>query len=347
MTGRLVTVCLIVGSVNLHSAAADPLQEVVAGAKTFLSTLDEQQRAQTVLPFNSDERLNWHYVPKDRLGLPYKNMNTSQRESALSLMMTLLSQEGFQTVETIRSLEDVLKVMENDQVGRRDPDKYYFTVFGQPSETENWGIRFEGHHISLHWTIVHGKIVSTFPQFLGSNPGEVKDGPKKGTRPLAAEEDLGRSLVKSLDEKQRVDAVLQQEVPADIITGASREAAIEGNLGLPYAAMSPDQQGVLISLVQVLANIQRPEFAETHLARLRDAGLENITFAWIGGFEKGEKHYYRVQGPTFVIEYDNTQNDANHIHVVWRDFKGDFGQDALKEHYTAHAGAEHPGEHKH
>ncbi|NUM54626.1 MAG: DUF3500 domain-containing protein [Candidatus Hydrogenedentes bacterium] len=347
MSGRLLVVSVLLGSMASHFAGAEPLQELVASANALLESLNDEQRTAAALPFNSDERLNWHYVPKERLGLPLKSMDEKQRGLALTLLKTLLSHEGFETVETIRSLEDILKVIENDQVGRRDSDKYYFTVFGKPSDSENWGIRYEGHHISLHWTIVHGKIVSTFPQFLGSNPGEVKDGPKKGARPLGIEEDLGRSLVKALDDKQRTEAVLQQDVPADIITGASREASIEGNLGLAYSAMTPDQQGTLISLIQVLANIQRPEFAELRIAKLRDAGLDNIKFAWIGGFEKGQKHYYRVQGPTFVIEYDNTQNDANHIHVVWRDFKDDFGMDSLKAHYAAHADAAHPGDHTH
>ena len=347
MLRRFVVVATIFGALAVSAPAAEVFKEVLGSANAFLSSLNEEQRSATVLPFNSDERLNWHYVPKDRLGIPFQKLDEKQRELALSLLKTLLSQSGFDTVETIRSLEDVLKIVEGGKGPVRDHEMYYFTIFGTPSETGNWGVRYEGHHISLHWTIVEGKIVSSYPQFLGSNPGEVKDGPRKGTRPLGATEDLGRSLVKSLDEKQRDEGVLKRDVPADVITGASREAAIEENVGIPYTALNADQQGVLISLILLLANIQRPELAEERLAKLREAGIDNIKFAWIGGTEKGEKHYYRIQGPTFVIEYDNTQNHANHIHVVWRDFNGDFGQDVLKRHYTAHADSAHPGEHKH
>ena len=344
---RAIIAAMFLAGAAFHAQAADVLKEVVASAAAFIGTLDAQQREKALMPFNSDERLNWHYVPKDRLGLPLKSMDAKQQDAALALLKSLLSQQGYATVDTIRSLEDVLKVVEAGKGPVRDPELYYFTVFGAPSEKENWGIRFEGHHLSMHWTVVNGKIVSSTPQFLGSNPADVKDGPKKGTRALGTEEDLGRQLVKSLDEKQRAQAILQQDVPADIITAASRQAAIEGDLGLAYSAMNAQQQGVLISLIQVLANVQRPELAKQRLKRLRAAGLKNIKFAWIGSVEKGQKHYYRVQGPTFLIEYDNTQNDANHIHVVWRDFKGDFGQDALLEHYEDHANPAHPDEHKH
>ncbi len=347
MLRRMLVVSIAIGGTAWNASAAAVFKEVLTSTNNFLGSLDAQQRQAAVFPFNSDERLNWHYVPKERLGLPIKQMDPNQKDLALSLLKTLLSQQGFETVETIRDLEDVLKAIEGGKGPNRDPEMYFITVFGEPSEKTNWGIRFEGHHLSMHWTVVDGKIVSTFPQFLGANPADVKEGPKKGTRALGVEEDLGRKLVTSLDEKQRAEAVLQQAVPADVITGASREAAIEGNSGLAYSAMNADQQGILISLIQVLANVQRPEFAEQRLARLRDAGMDAIKFAWIGGVEKGEKHYYRVQGPTFVIEYDNTQNDANHIHVVWRDFKGDFGGDVLKEHYTDHADPAHPAEHKH
>ncbi|MBM3290584.1 MAG: DUF3500 domain-containing protein [Candidatus Hydrogenedentes bacterium] len=347
MLRRILVAAILFGGVAIHAPAAEVLKEVIAGATALIDSLDAPQREKAVMPFNSDERLNWHFVPKARLGLPLKDMNDKQKELALALLKTLLGQEGFDTVETIRSLEEILHVLEGGKGPVRDTELYYFTVFGAPSEKESWGIRYEGHHLSLHWTITGGKVVSTFPQFLGSNPGEVKDGPKKGTRPLGAVEDLARNLVKSLDETQRAAAVLQQSVPADIITGASREAAIEGDLGLPYSAMNQEQQGTLISLVQVLANIQRPELAEDRLAKLRAAGLDAVRFAWIGGFEKGEKHYYRVHGPTFVIEYDNTQNNANHIHVVWRDFKGDFGRDVLLEHYKDHADGKNADEHKH
>ena len=214
----------------------------------------------------------------------------------------------------------------------RDPELYYFTVFGTPSERGSWGWRYEGHHTSLNWTVVEGTVVATTPQFLGANPADVRDGPQKGTRALAAEEDLGRALVKSLSADQGALAVLSKDAPRDILTGASREAAIQDDRGIPYGKLTPEQQGLLLSLVQEYASAQAPAVAQARLGRVK-AELPAIRFAWMGGLDKGQGHYYRIQGSTFLIEYDNTQNNANHIHCVWREFKGDWGRDLLTEHY--------------
>ncbi|MCC6694304.1 MAG: DUF3500 domain-containing protein [Candidatus Hydrogenedentes bacterium] len=342
---RFFACALLAVLLGVASVFAAPLDELVQASTSFLDSLDSGQRALAVLPFNSDERLNWHYVPKDRAGLPFKKMTDEQRQLALNVLRAALSADGYQKIETIRSLEDVLKAMGDRIV--RDTELFYFTFFGEPSLTETWGLRYEGHHVSLHWTISGGAVVSSCPQFLGANPAEVRQGPLTGTRALSAEEDLGRQLVQSLNEEQRALCVLNPEAPPDIVTGAQRQAAIQEDLGIAFTQLNEEQQGLLLSLIQVYANTQRPELAEQRLARVRNAGIDEIKFVWMGGLEKGQKHYYHVQGPAFLIEYDNTQNDANHIHTVWRDFEGDFGLDVLKEHYDAHASAEHPGEHQH
>ncbi len=338
--GGLVCLLCLVG--NAHAAAVD---ELVQSSTALLNSLDVDQRALAMFPFNDEERLNWHYVPKDRAGLPLNRMTDEQKELALAVLKTALSAKGFEKVETIRSLEDVLRAMEGSNF--RDPEKYYFTFFGEPSLDGTWGLRFEGHHVSLHWTVVDGVLVATVPQFLGANPADVKTGPMAGTRVLGAEEDLGRQLVKSLNDEQRAICVLHPAAPPEILTGAQREAAIQKDVGVAYGQLNEDQQGLMLSLIQVYASCQRPEIAHERLEKLRAAGLAEIKFGWMGGLEKGQKHYYRIQGPTFIIEYDNTQNDANHIHTVWRDFDGDFGRDVLKEHYKEFADPAHPGEHTH
>lgn len=322
-----------------------PIDELVQASNAFLDSLDAEQRATAVLPFNDEERLNWHYVPKDRAGLPFKSMESDQRDLALGVLRAALSAQGYDKIETIRGLETVLREMEGSE--HRDTERYYFTFFGQPMVDGTWGMRYEGHHISLNWTIVDGSIVATVPQFLGANPAEVLSGPKLGTRALAAEEDLGRKLVNSLSEDERAECILHPEAPPDIVTGAAREADIQEDRGLAYAALNEEQQGILLSLLQVFADCQRAELAKERISKVRQAGLDNVKFGWMGGTEKGEKHYYRIQGPTFIVEYDNTQNDANHIHTVWRDFDGDFGRDVLKEHYEQNADPANPGEHSH
>src|SRR5579871_4373351 len=309
------------GQTAMHQAAND-----------FLATLDAEQKQKAQLPFNADERLNWHYIPRERKGLNYKAMNTAQQQTAHALLLVGLSKTGYRKIEAIRQLEYVLREMENGNMGR-DPGLYHFTIFGEPTPKGTWGWRYEGHHVSLQWTSLKGKIIASSPQFLGSNPGEVRSGPQTGTRVLAAEEDLGRALVKALTEEQRKEAVLSDKAPGDILSAASRKAALLDDKGIAYKALTKEQQGLFLSLLQEYATVQVPEISKQRLEAIRKAGMENLKFAWMGGLDRGQPHYYRIQGATFLIEYDNTQNDANHIHSVWRDFQGDFGVDLLEHHY--------------
>ncbi len=299
----------------------------------FLSTLAPEQTQKASFPFQCEERQNWHYVPRERQGLCFQEMTAAQREAALHLLHACVSQKGFDKAETIRSLENVLLEIEQGSGPVRDPERYFFSFFGEPSENGAWGWRYEGHHVSLHWTLLQGQVISTCPQFLGANPAEVRSGPLHGTRVLAAEEDLGRSLVMSLDTGQRQEALLSETAPPDIITTAQRKVAILEDLGVAYRVLKAEQQGQLIALIEEHAGAQLPDLARKRLDAIRVAGVEEVKFAWMGSLERREKHYYRIQGATFLIEYDNTQNDANHVHTVWRDFEGDFGLDLLAQHY--------------
>jgi hypothetical protein len=215
----------------------------------------------------------------------------------------------------------------------RDPDLYFLSVFGEPGGRGEWGWRVEGHHLSLNFTLRDGRVVSATPSFFGANPAEVRRGPHQGLRTLAPEEDLGRALYRSLEGALRQKALLSAEAPADIVTGNAKQAELGAPAGVALAEVSPAQRAALMELVEMYAHRLRRELAEEELARLRAAGLEKIHFAWAGVSEPGQPHYYRIQGPTFVVEYDNTQNNANHIHTVWRNFATDFGLDPLRAHY--------------
>ncbi|MBI3118481.1 MAG: DUF3500 domain-containing protein [Candidatus Hydrogenedentes bacterium] len=311
----------------------------------FTASLDEAQRQQAALPFEDETRLTWSFLPGDRQGLPLKSMTDAQRAALLDVLRVALSAEGFQTVRTIQELEEVLRGIENSQ--RRDPEMYYVLVFGEPSLDQPWGLRYEGHHTSLNWTMAGGRVIASSPQFLGANPAEVPSGALKGTRALAAEEDLARNLVKSLSEVQRQAGVLDATAPPDILTRMEREAAIQEDRGIAYAELTAEQQTMLMGIIEHYANVQAPELVAERLKGVREAGLPAVKFAWMGGLERGQGHYYRVQGPTFLIEYDNTQNNANHVHCVWRDFKGDFGLDVLRKHYQQHAAASDTHGHNH
>ncbi len=309
-----------------------PGEDMASAATAWLKSLDAAKHQTAVYPLADEERENWHFVPKSRNGVPLKDMTPAQRALARNLVAAGLSQRGLLTTDAIIALEDVLFAMEG--TARRDRGLYHFTVFGTPDRHGTWGWRIEGHHLSVNFLIVDGAKVSATPMFFGSNPAEVRvEHAQKGRRALAAEEDLGRALMKSLSEEQRRTALIATRAPADIITGNDREAKLAAPTGLSYARMTASQQAQLRALAEVYAGRLRPELAAVEIQKIADRGWNNVHFAWAGGIELGDAHYYRIHSPDFVIEYDNTQNGANHIHTTWRDFRGDFGRDLLKEHH--------------
>jgi len=314
---------------TVSSAALAAMMRDAASA--FLGSLGPPERARATIALGSAERLDWHYVPRERRGLALNAMNQEQQRHGFALLRIGLSERGYSKAETIRQLETVLREIEGRSF--RDPELYYFTIFGEPSDQEPWGWRYEGHHLSQNWTIVAGRALATSPQFFGANPSEVLEGRMKGVRPLGPEEDLARALVRSLDKRQAAAAIVDAVAPRDIITAASRRAAAFDDRGISHASLHGSQAHALEQLIEQHASALPPAPAEERLARARAAGIQAVKFAWMGGTDKGQGHYYRIQGPTFLVEYDNTQNNAHHVHVVWRDFDGDFGLDLLEEHY--------------
>ncbi|MFZ4508421.1 MAG: DUF3500 domain-containing protein [Fimbriimonas sp.] len=316
-------------------AAVELPKPMLAAAQKFIKGLDPKASQLALMKFEDEERMNWNYVPLARKGLPYALMTPAQQTDASELLKASLSASGYKTIEGIRSLENVLRDIENGNPGR-DYTRYYFSIFGEPSAKGAWGWRFEGHHISLQWTLANGKLLATTPQFLGTNPAEVRSGLLKGTRILGVEEDLARELVTGLTADQLKTALLSETAPPEILTGNKRKVAIESRQGLPVSQMTAAQRGLLMTLVEEHASIQLPSVARARLQALRKSPFDQVVFAWMGGRKRGEGHYYRIQGPSFLIEYDNTQNDANHVHAVWRDFNGDFGLDLLQQHLQTH-----------
>lgn len=303
-------------------------------ATTFLNALDAEQRARAALPFDDHERLTWNYTPVPRKGLPLKEMTATQRALAFALLSAGLSQRGYMKAMTIISLEEVLHILEQGTGPVRDPDLYFFTIFGEPSENGIWAYRVEGHHVSHHFTLVDGKVIGT-PSFFGANPAMIREGPRHGLRTLPHEEDLARALVLSLDPDQRNTAIVDQTAYPDILTKNSRQAALRGEpSGLQSTNMDEAQRHTLEKLLEEYAQNMTEPLAEARRNQIAAAG-HDIYFAWSGGTARGEPHYYRVQSARFLVEYDDTQNGANHIHSVWRDFDGDFGRDVLAEHYRS------------
>ncbi len=342
---RLLTgwACLVVGLGVLLAADRSP-SAMADAANKFLATLSPEQKKVATFPFDGTEREHWGFVPSEmfpRNGLTLGAMNENSRKAAHDLLKAGLSQKGYLTATSIMQLEEILNRIEAAGGGdaaqgrrlERNPVKYFFSVFGTPAAKGTWGWRVEGHHVSLNFTVVNGSMVVATPQFFGSNPAEVREeGPKKGLRVLAEEEDTARALLMALNDAQRTKAVINTTAPNDIVTGNKLKADPQMVVGISASELQPAQRDMLMKVLDSYSSAMAPDIAADRMAKVKQAGLDKVTFAWAGPAQRGQKHYYRVQGPTFLIEFDNTQNDGNHIHSVWRDFNGDFGRDVLREH---------------
>ncbi|MEO8622382.1 MAG: DUF3500 domain-containing protein [bacterium] len=345
-TRLLATATFLALTLGLAVAHDNSPAAMAAAGTSFLQSLTPEQRQQAAFEFGQDERTRWNYIPTEqfpRKGLTIKQMSDAQRKLAHDLLKTGMSQRGYMTATQIMGLETVLGAIEAAQRAAaaqppqgtplvRDSERYFFSIFGVPSTKATWGWRVEGHHVSLHFTIVDGALVAGSPSFFGSNPGEVREGPRKGTRILALEEDAARTLLETLNAAQRVKAVIDTTAPNDVVTKASVKIDPLSPAGIPAADLSAAQRLLLVRLVDVYIGRMSDDIAANVRARIEKGGWDNVAFAWAGTGARGAKHYYRVQGPTFLIEYDNTQNDGNHIHSVWREFNGDFGADLLRDH---------------
>ena len=333
---RMLVPVLLLGTVLVLAKRND----VTAAAAHFLDSLSPEQLGSALFAAQDPERFNWHYIPRARKGVPFRQLTEQQTAAGEELLNAVLSEEGHRKANGIMHLDQILYDQENHNPVR-DPRGYYFSFFGRPSNTGEWGWRLEGHHLSLNFSMKDGQISAVTPFFFGANPDVVKQGPERGLQVLREEEEMGRKLLLSFDQGERGTAVIETRAPSDIITRASRRPEIGAPVGLAYSAMNRDQQRLLIRLLKVYVDRLNTSQADAEMALVKHDGLDRLYFAWAGEDQPGGPHYYRIQSPSFVIEYDNTQNNANHIHTSWRSFTHDFGQDPLRSHY------EHDHDHQH
>jgi hypothetical protein len=328
----LASLCVIGLAVWASGTIDQTGSEMGRSAERFVASLDEPQKGQALFSFDSPERLNWHFIPRPRKGLPIKAMNSAQRALAFGLLQAGLGAEGRLKATTIMSLEAILKEQEKGSGPVRDPELYFFSIFGTPSDDARWGWRVEGHHLSLNFVLEGGKVVSATPAFFGSNPAEVRDGPRKGLRTLADLEDRALRLLQALDESQKKTAVVAAEAPREIRsgslkgvdTGLSAKAPDDPPAGIANSDLRDDQKQMLHALIEAYAADMPPEVGRAWLSEIRAAGTDPIRFAWTGPADRNQPHGYTVAGPTFLIEFNNTQNGANHIHALWRSVLNDF-----------------------
>ncbi len=332
---RLLLALVCLRACTLSLLAHTPAQEMSDAAQNLLVMLTPEQKAKITFDFQNDERMNWFFTPVARKGLTLKEMTIPERHLAYALLSSALSQRGFMKASTIMSLEQTLGELEGpSRPNPRDPEDYHVFIFGTPGPKDPWGWRWEGHHVSLSFTIINGEIVTDSPGFFGSNPAEVKIGPRTGLFILSSEESLGFKLINSLTAAQQKIAIYTNTAPNEIVTSNSRAAHLLDPVGLPLSQMTPPQQAIFWELVHEYTDRFRPELATADFKTIQSAPADKLLFAWAGGLVVGQGHYYRIQGPTFLIEFDNTQDKANHIHTVWRDLAHDFGGDPLREHYA-------------
>lgn len=320
-------------------------QTASAAAARLIEATPTAGRTALQQPFTLEARSDWHYTPRRRAGIAWREMSAAQRAATTDLMRSALSENGLDKVRAVMALEIALRELETFGL-QRDPENYAVAIYGEPDAgSRAWGWRIEGHHLSLHWTLQGDRYVATLPQFLGANPARVPrdfgTALRAGTRVLGAEEDLARALLASLSPPQRTTAVFDTRPYGDIVTRNAGRAQPPEPRGIAFAALSAAQQAQLLQLITAFAEHLKPELVQARLARVRaDDGLQSLRFAWAGATEPGAPFYFRVQGTAFVIEFDNS--GGNHVHSAWRDFDGDWGRDLLAEHYR-----DAPAQHRH
>ena len=300
----------------------------------FMESLDNEQLEKVSYRFDDQSRESWHFLPPaswSRSGLQLKALTKSQKEKLFSMLSGFLSAAGYQKTKEIMELENVLAEIE-DNPEYRDAGRYHVAVYGLPQKDSLWAWSFEGHHISLNFTILNNELVAS-PRFFGANPAKILEGPRKGDRTLDREEDLAFELIDQLSVQQRTKAIFSSKAFPDIVTGNASEVTPLDQVGIATRDLSATQQTLLKKLISEYLSSLPEELAIRRQEKIMQEEFDEIRFGWAGKTEKGSGHYYRIQGKTFLIEFDNTQNNANHIHTVWRDFDGDFGRDLIQEHY--------------
>lgn len=303
--------------------------KMASAAEKFLGGLTPPQKSQATFAFDDAERLNWHFIPRERKGIPLRDLEGTALTAAHDLLQSGLSKAGYDQALSVMSLEEVLYLLEGGERAvrreRRNPGKYYLSVFGTPSKTGKWGWRVEGHHLSLNYTINNGEVIGSTPEFFGANPGVIDAGPGRAIRVLAPEEDIARQILKLCSAENSKLVLIGAKAPDDLRGANQPQADVTPPVGLSARQMNADQRKLLSELLSEYLRNMPADVESRRRARVEKDGLDSISFAWWGGSERNQPYYYRVQGPSFLIEHNNTQNNANHIHSYWRDFAGDFG----------------------
>ncbi|GAA4959733.1 DUF3500 domain-containing protein [Algibacter aquimarinus] len=327
-------------------------QEIVNISNDFLKTLSDENKTEVLQSFNDSLRTKWTNLPvglAKRPGKKYGELSNEAKIKFHEVLITIFSSQGYLKTTSVMQLDDMLNARIDDAIKKKlikeefiprikaldwDYDNYFISIWGVPNMKNAWSLKFEGHHLSINLTIIEDKVSFT-PMFLGADPALMTSTKHVGLRVLSKEEDYGIKLINSFDESQQKTATLSQEVPKDIITSPDNPNRITTYYGIQGKELNLNQKEILIQLIrEYIGNLENQK-ANEFLSKIKKSGIDNIYFAWIGSYERNSPHYYIINGPDFIIEYDN-QNKGNHIHTIWRDKANDFGEDLLKTHHLNH-----------
>jgi len=352
---KIISILIILLIVRVNSMFCQTSEEIFNEANKFLNTLNQDELKQISLRFEDTLRIKWTNLPvglAKRNGIRYGDLSEESKIRFHHILTTLFSSQGYLKTTSIMNLDDILNIVYKEVYARKlisdelyeeikaldwDYENYFVAIWGKPDKTDPWGLKFEGHHISINLTVTGNKYSLT-PLFLGTDPAEVTITRYAGLRVLSKEEDYGLLLVNSLSEKQKVIATLSQDVPGDIITNPNSSQRINEYQGIKASELSKEQKELLKMIIKEYINNLEHDKAHEYLEKINKSGIDEIYFAWIGSYEIRKPNYYVINGPDFIIEYDNVgfQKDGNHIHSIWREKGNDFGEDILRTHYLEH-----------
>ena len=347
-----LTVGICLSGMTSSPLMAQPVSAIVDAAQVFLNSLSPEELKTTNYAFTDSLRFKWTNLPVGmvpRPGVQYGSLSDPSRMAFHRLLSALLSSQGYLKATSIMQLDDILNTLYQQSLDKGEitpenfkrikdlkwsHDNYYVALWGKPHPSEPWGLSFGGHHLALSLT-QQGENISVSPLFIGTDPSEVKSSKHAGWRVLSKEEDYGFFLVNSLNQQQKSKAVLQQDVPSDIITNPKSSQRISSYYGLAASALDETQKFMLLMLIQEYVHNFEHEIAHPLIEKIKKTGMDKIYFAWVGSMEKDKPHYYIIHGPDMLIEYDNVgfKKDGNHIHAILRQSGNDFGEDILKNHY--------------
>ena len=311
-----------------------PGLSMAVAAQKLIDVLPADQKQKLLYKYDDPERVNWHFIPKDRNGIVLWDLNGEPKKVAEDLVKVGLSAAGHAKVLQVRSLEEVLYLFEAGEEdyrrNRRHTHKYHITIFGVPGPTGLWGWRFEGHHLSLNFSIQDGVVVSSTPEMFGANPALIDAGPGRQLRILSGREDIARQILKACNDEQKKKMWISETAPDDIRGAGAPQAVVEAAVGLRYGDMSPDQQKMLRDLLGEYLSAMPAQVVRDRMKAMEKSGMDDVRMAWWGESEVNKRHHYVIQGASFIVEYNNTQNEANHVHAMWRNVGGDFNLPVAK-----------------